>query len=112
MGPYYKTGFKATSLFAEERYVRAWYGGTGCYKIGGYSIQKYTLHFCKFLIRNYAPTILPQMKAAKIGCQQNLWLQGEDLALTEVGSMNIFVFWENENGGMILFVFYLIIHFL
>lgn len=52
------------------------------------------------------------MKAAKVGCQQNLWLQGEDLALTEVGSMNIFVFWENENGGMILFVFYLIIHFL
>ena len=49
--------------------------------------------------RNYAPTIMPQAKAALKGCQQNLWLAGEDLMLTEVGAMNIFVLWENEQGG-------------
>lgn len=34
VGPYYKTGFSAVSLFAENKYVRAWPGGTGCYKLG------------------------------------------------------------------------------
>lgn len=36
VGPYYKTGFAAVSLFAEDRFVRAWPGGTGSYKIGAY----------------------------------------------------------------------------
>lgn len=33
VGPYYRTGFNAVSLWAEERFVRAWPGGTGCFKI-------------------------------------------------------------------------------
>ena len=37
--------------------------------------------------------------AAKYGCQQVLWLSGRDEKLTEVGSMNIFIFWKNEKGG-------------
>ena len=31
--------------------------------------------------------------------QQVLWLFGEDQQLTEVGTMNLFVHWINENGG-------------
>ena len=34
VGPYYKTGFAAVSLYAEEHFVRAWPGGTGAFKIG------------------------------------------------------------------------------
>lgn len=36
VGPYYRTGFNAVSLYAEERFVRAWPGGTGGFKIGAY----------------------------------------------------------------------------
>lgn len=34
-----------------------------------------------------------------LGHQQVLWLYGEDHQLTEVGTMNIFVFLKNKNGG-------------
>lgn len=82
VGPYYKTGFSAVSLLAEEKFVRAWPGGTGNCKAGG----------------NYAPGILPQAQASKAGHQQILWLFGLDSCLTEVGTMNLFVFWKNEEG--------------
>lgn len=48
---------------------------------------------------NYAPTILVGRRATEMGCQQVLWLFGEDEKLTEVGTMNIFVYWTNEQGG-------------
>lgn len=84
VGPYYPTGFKPVSLLADPKYVRAWKGGCGSFKMG-----------C-----NYAPTILIQSKAAKEhNCQQILWLYGEEEQLTEVGTMNIFMMWENEKGG-------------
>lgn len=82
VGPYYKTGFAAVSLLAEEKFVRAWPGGTGDCKAGG----------------NYAPSIKPQIQANKAGHQQILWLFGPDAALTEVGTMNLFLFWKNEKG--------------
>ncbi|KAI9140596.1 aminotransferase [Paraphysoderma sedebokerense] len=82
VGPYYKTGFAAVNLLAETKYVRAFPGGTGDAKIGG----------------NYAPTILPQIHASNLGYQQILWLYGQNHELTEVGTMNCFVFWTNENG--------------
>jgi branched-chain amino acid aminotransferase len=92
VGPYYKTGFAAVSLLADDRFVRAWPGGmnrifhsflgTGSYKVGG----------------NYAPGIFPQLHAAEKGYQQNLWIFGPDHELTEVGTMNLFVFWKNEKG--------------
>jgi len=89
VGPYYKTGFAAVSLLADPTNIRAWPGGCGDYKVGG----------------NYAPGILPQIKAANEGFQQNLWLfpqitkQGKvEHMLTEVGTMNLFIFWKNKEG--------------
>eukprot|EP01052_Picozoa_sp_SAG31_P026442 SAG31_NODE_2395_length_5790_cov_73.555614_3_plen_91_part_00 len=46
---------------------------------------------------NYAPAMLPQQKAAAEGCAQVLWL-GEDDVVTEIGAMNCFIFWTNDNG--------------
>lgn len=37
--------------------------------------------------------------AAEKGCQQVLWLYGEEQRITEVGAMNIFMYWKNEQGG-------------
>ncbi|KAJ1560116.1 hypothetical protein HK405_008169, partial [Cladochytrium tenue] len=82
VGPYYKTGFAAVSLSATSHYVRAWPGGTGDSKIGA----------------NYAPGIRPQIEVAKDGFQQNLWLFGPEDRLTEVGTMNLFVYWRLPNG--------------
>lgn len=48
---------------------------------------------------NYAPTIHVQKEAAAKGLQQVLWLYGPDHQVTEVGTMNIFVLYVNENGG-------------
>src|SRR5258707_10356067 len=55
--------------------------GTGAYKLGV----------------NYAPGILPQKEAAQKGYAQNLWLHGPEHLLTEVGTMNLFVVF-NQNG--------------
>nr|KAG5709083.1 hypothetical protein BaRGS_028539 [Batillaria attramentaria] len=82
VGPYYPTGFKPVTLLADPQYVRAWPGGCGMYKMGA----------------NYAPTIQIQKVAAGQGCQQVLWLFGDDHQLTEVGTMNLFVYWINEQG--------------
>lgn len=49
---------------------------------------------------NYGPTIRVQRKALRKGCQQVLWLYGEDHQVTEVGTMNIFMFYVNERGGI------------
>lgn len=54
VGPYYPTGFKPVKLYADEKFVRAWPGGSGNTKIGG----------------NYAPTIMPQAEANTKGYQQ------------------------------------------
>jgi branched-chain amino acid aminotransferase len=40
-----------------------------------------------------------QREATAKGCQQVLWLYGEEEQVTEVGAMNLFMFWTNENGG-------------
>jgi branched-chain amino acid aminotransferase len=55
-------------------------------------------------LRNYAPTIAISSEAEKRGCQQVLWLFGEDHQLTEVGAMNLFTYWINEQGGKNFFV--------
>lgn len=49
--------------------------------------------------RNYAPTVFVQQQAKRKGCEQVLWLYGPDHQLTEVGTMNIFVYWTHEDGG-------------
>lgn len=83
VGPYYKEGFKPINLFADTVNRRAWPGGMGFAKAGG----------------NYAPTVLPQVKAQEEhGCAQILWLFGDDHYVTEVGAMNIFFLMEKEGG--------------
>ncbi|CAJ0583731.1 unnamed protein product, partial [Mesorhabditis spiculigera] len=82
VGAYYETGFQPVSLLADSKYCRAYSGGVGQYKMG-----------C-----NYAPTIWVNNIAAKKGCQQVLWLHGKEEQLTEVGTMNIFVYWINKDG--------------
>ena len=86
VGPYYPTGFKAVSLEATTYAVRAWPGGVGDRKLGA----------------NYAPGIVPQLEAARRGCQQNLWLFGEENYVTEVGTMNFFAAMRTREGKKVL----------
>ncbi|XP_068193902.1 branched-chain-amino-acid aminotransferase, mitochondrial [Antennarius striatus] len=83
VGPYFATGsFNPVSLLADPAFVRAWQGGVGAYKVGG----------------NYGPTIAVQNEAVKRGCQQVLWLYGPDEQITEVGTMNLFIYLINQKG--------------
>ncbi|KAG7666204.1 BAT22 [[Candida] subhashii] len=82
VGPYFSAGFKPVSLEATDYAVRAWPKGVGSYKLGA----------------NYVSCIEPQMEAAKRGHSQNLWLFGEEGYITEVGAMNVFFAFENEDG--------------
>ncbi|OCF35006.1 branched-chain amino acid aminotransferase [Kwoniella heveanensis BCC8398] len=84
VGPYYASGFKPVQLLATTKFVRAAPGGTGGYKLGA----------------NYAPGVVPQAEAAKEGYSQNLWLLGEEHALTEVGTMNLFVAFKKPDGSV------------
>ncbi|KAF5925915.1 hypothetical protein HPG69_000406 [Diceros bicornis minor] len=70
------------SLLADPTFIRAWVGGVGNYKLGG----------------NYGPTVFVQLEAKRKGCEQVLWLYGPDQQLTEVGTMNIFIYWTHEDG--------------
>ncbi|XP_062990870.1 branched-chain-amino-acid aminotransferase, cytosolic [Elgaria multicarinata webbii] len=83
VGPYFSSGsFNPISLWADPKYVRAWKGGTGDCKLGG----------------NYGSSIYAQREALALGCQQVLWLYGDDHQITEVGTMNLFLYWRNEDG--------------
>ncbi|XP_053798751.1 branched-chain-amino-acid aminotransferase, cytosolic isoform X2 [Vidua macroura] len=83
VGPYFASGsFNPISLWADPKYVRAWKGGTGDCKVGG----------------NYGSALYAQQEALEFGCQQVLWLYGEDHQITEVGTMNLFLYWINEDG--------------
>ncbi|KAF3846154.1 hypothetical protein F7725_003232 [Dissostichus mawsoni] len=42
-------------------------------------------------------------RGGEAGCQQVLWLYGEQEEITEVGTMNLFIYWTNENGEKELF---------
>ena len=87
VGPYYPEGFAPVKLYADPYNVRAWPGGAGGSKIGS----------------NYGPTIRPAVFASQKGYTQVLWLFRSsddpwDSEVTEVGTMNLFVLWKNENG--------------
>uniref|UniRef100_A0AAY5EUH4 Branched-chain-amino-acid aminotransferase n=1 Tax=Electrophorus electricus TaxID=8005 RepID=A0AAY5EUH4_ELEEL len=82
VGSYFSTGARPVSLWADTTYIRAWRGGTGDYKIGG----------------NYGSSICAQHEAVERGCQQVLWLYGDDQQITEVGTMNVFLYWISEEG--------------
>lgn len=82
VGSYFKNSQDPIALYANPNAVRAFPKGVGNYKMGS----------------NYAPTILIQQNAIKEGCQQVLWLFGDDHQLTEVGTMNIFVYLINDQN--------------
>jgi len=82
VGPYFANGFAPVKVLAETNYRRAWPGGTGDSKVGG----------------NYAPGLLPQKESSQKGFSQVLWLFGDEEFVTEVGAMNLFVFWETPDG--------------
>ncbi|XP_013185805.1 branched-chain-amino-acid aminotransferase, cytosolic [Amyelois transitella] len=80
---YYKASQDgAVSIFADPNVVRAFPGGVGNRKVGS----------------NYGPTIEATARAAKLGHHQVLWLFGPNHELTEVGAMNIFAVYVNEQG--------------
>lgn len=74
---------RGVSLLADPMYIRAWPGGVGDHKVGA----------------NYGPTIHVQNQAISKGLQQVLWLYGPDHQVTEVGTMNVFLHYINEQGG-------------
>lgn len=78
---YYEEGFDPIKIYVTDSYVRAFPGGTGDVKAGG----------------NYAASLKAQEEAKKLGYTQILWLDGiERRYVEEVGTMNIFFYFEEE----------------
>ncbi|XP_046835952.1 branched-chain-amino-acid aminotransferase, cytosolic [Vespa crabro] len=83
VGSYFNTSMETgVSLLADPGHTRSWPGGCGNHKLGS----------------NYGPTIKIVKKALKKGYQQVLWLYGEHNEITEVGAMNIFMVYINDDG--------------
>lgn len=81
VGAYYPEGFKPVKILMQDDYVRAVRKGVGDAKTSG----------------NYAASLLATEIANQLGYTQVLWLDGiEQKYLEEVGTMNIFVEFENE----------------
>jgi branched-chain amino acid aminotransferase len=74
-GSYFPNGVTGVTLWISTRYSRASIGGTGAAKCGG----------------NYAASLAPQLEALEHGCEQVLYLGGEDRRnIDESGTMNVF----------------------
>ena len=74
-GSYFKGGIKPVSLWLSEDYTRAGRGGMGAAKTGG----------------NYASSLLPQSEATAQGCDQVVFLDGEEgRYVEELGGMNMY----------------------
>ncbi|KAJ8918143.1 hypothetical protein NQ315_011600, partial [Exocentrus adspersus] len=86
VGEYFQGSNNSISLLADPTYTRSWPGGCGDQKMGS----------------NYGPTFRVQRLAHSRGRNQVLWLYGPDHQLTEVGTMNIFVFYINDHGEKVL----------
>ncbi|KAL7416572.1 aminotransferase [Mrakia frigida] len=80
VGSYFNFGNTGLSILATKDSVRAWPGGTGCYKLAG----------------NYAPTFKPQQKAKELGYDQNLWCLGD--VVTKNGGSNFMIVVESKEG--------------
>lgn len=81
VGPYFKEGFSPVKIMVTDRYVRAAQGGIGEAKTMG----------------NYAACLKAESEANSIGCSQVLWLDAKERKyLEEVGTMNIFVRFDDE----------------
>ncbi|MBN4051876.1 branched-chain amino acid aminotransferase [Cytophagaceae bacterium AH-315-L13] len=73
VGPYYA---EPVNVLVSTKYVRAFRGGVGEYKVSG----------------NYAPTLLPAKEANEKGYHNMLWMNAENpKLLEEIGTMNVFV---------------------
>ncbi|KAJ4305972.1 hypothetical protein N0V88_000762 [Collariella sp. IMI 366227] len=70
-------------LLCSQGQVRAWPGGFGNAKLGA----------------NYAPSLVAQEQANKLGFIQVLWLFGPDDAVTEAGASNFFVVIRDKKTG-------------
>jgi branched-chain amino acid aminotransferase len=92
VGPYFKEGFKPIRIMIAEHHARAAPGGVGAAKTIG----------------NYAASLKEEKRAKNSGYSQVLWLDAcEKKYLEEVGTMNVFVAFEDEIvtpelGGTIL----------
>ena len=74
-GSYFKGGIKPVSLWLSEEWTRAGRGGMGAAKTGG----------------NYASSLLPQQEATDQGCDQVVFLDGEEgQYVEELGGMNMY----------------------
>ncbi len=81
VGPYYREGFNPVKIYVTDKYVRAVPGGVGDVKTGG----------------NYAASLMASEEAKKLGYTQVLWLDAlERRYVEEVGTMNIFFYFEEE----------------
>jgi branched-chain amino acid aminotransferase len=75
VGPYFKGGRKAITVWMTDGYTRASAGGTGSAKCGG----------------NYANSLLAQAEASRNGCDQVVFLDAaEHRWVEELGGMNVF----------------------
>jgi branched-chain amino acid aminotransferase len=74
-GSYFKGGVQPVTLWLSEEYTRAGRGGTGAAKTGG----------------NYASSLLPQQEALAEGCDQVVFLDGQEgKYVEELGGMNMY----------------------
>ncbi len=81
VGAYYREGFNPIKIYVTDKYVRAAPGGVGDVKTGG----------------NYAASLMASEEAKKLGYTQVLWLDAiERRYVEEVGTMNIFFYFEDE----------------
>ncbi|GAA4691221.1 branched-chain amino acid aminotransferase [Nocardioides conyzicola] len=74
-GAYFKGGVKPISLWLTEEYTRAGRGGMGAAKTGG----------------NYASSLVAQQEATQHGCDQVVFLDGQEgRYVEELGGMNMY----------------------
>lgn len=75
VGPYFKAGKSAVTVWVSDQYSRAAPGGTGAAKCGG----------------NYAASLIAQTEASAKGCDQVVFLDAaEHRWIEELGGMNVF----------------------
>eukprot|EP01013_Petalomonas_cantuscygni_P039039 TRINITY_DN70334_c0_g1_i1.p1 TRINITY_DN70334_c0_g1~~TRINITY_DN70334_c0_g1_i1.p1 ORF type:complete len:400 (+),score=98.18 TRINITY_DN70334_c0_g1_i1:97-1296(+) len=84
-GPYWASGLKPISLYADPVHRRAWPGGSGAFKVGA----------------NYGPTIVHQTTVVSRGCSQVLWLNDRE-ELGEVGAMNLLGVFRTGSGPQVV----------
>lgn len=79
-GAYFKGGIKPVSLWLTEEYTRAGRGGMGAAKTGG----------------NYASSLVAQQEASAHGCDQVVFLDGQEgKYVEELGGMNMYFVYDD-----------------